>query len=358
MRARYEPFFYIQKGYRMFKHLRFFLVITIGTSLAIFAMEDNPKRTFKKPLSEQLTPEEEKTRSDLFSMLREQLSIKFAATLKSTATQGDEKRVEIIETSNIKPHSVADLENTDEDCKQMLRRQITLAIHKKQEKDGIAYAKAQEARKKLRAPMAQPKLSAAVQDHQVTSIQSTTSITNTSVHLEMPIAVESVTATRYTQTPTPQEKPHLNLPPVTTSFAELDDLLNSLDIALPQQPPLEKPTLELSNVDITPKIEALYQRLLRVSTTAQQFDSATLTIPEDFSYDLADVDKLVDELAPCLGMKSAAEKIPALDKLRYFTEQIQKVAESPKNPEARRMAAFNAYTASLNALQQVLAHVQ
>lgn len=342
----------------MFKHLRFFLVITIGTSLAIFAMEDNkPKRTFNKPLSEQLTPEEEKNKNDLFNMLREQLSIKFAATLKSAATQGEEKRVEIIETSTIKPHLLADLENTDEDCKQMLRRQITLAIHKKQEKDAIAYAKAQEARKKLRTPTAAPKLSAAVQDHQVTSIQSTTSITNTSVHLEMPIAVESVTATRYTQTPTPQEKPHLNLPPVTTSFAELDALLNSLDVAFPQQPPLEKPTLELSNVDITPKIEALYQRLRIVSKTAQQFDSATPNIPEDFGYDLADVDQLVDELAPCFAMKSAAEKIPALDKLRYFTTQILKVAESPKNPGARRMADFNAYTASLNALQQALARV-
>lgn len=382
----------------MHKHLSTFLYVTIGSfSFAAIAM-DGPEpisqREFRNRLPRQLTQEEQENKKELFGLLAQGLAAQFAAVRGISIVNGPEQIIEpaqeesILYTNNRKPSEIAANQIIDEECTKFLKTQIDLA-HKDSDRQNAAKQalRQEKARQRQVALASRKKVTAPtiVKDLVESTFQATQSAQAAPAPEAAPtlvttptfnVSINSMTkAVVCYAEPIPQETP-----PAAPSYEDLDTLLESVEAAtskavvssipskeldlllaelessIPKK--IEKASLEKSAVDISPKIQELYKLFVRVAKTAEQFGSASPNIPEDFTYDLADLDKLSDELAPVLRIKSENEYIPALARLQELVASVQETDLAIDNPAIKRMVSYKSYVASLKSLNGTLALVK
>jgi hypothetical protein len=408
----------------MHKHLSTFLYVAIGSFSFVAIAMDNPKaepisqRVFPNPLPEELTQEEQETKNQLFGLIKEKLAAQYAAVKgisivkpvdpeQSTASEEQEPKAQILYTNNIKPSSIFhDLKNTPKECMDYLRQQIESASAESQNKNAMVQAVKQEkarlrqialaSRKRVTAPtIVKDLVESTFQASQAAQGASASVAASTLITMPtLSVSVDSITrAVVCYPEPTPQELTHST--PAAPTYENLDDLLASLEDAIPVNRNLKKADAEIDQllsqlsscnpqsanplyedpsdanlgpiqqvervslknpaVDITSKIQELHKLFSRVAKTAEQFGNETPNIPDEFSYDLQDLDKISDELAPVLRMKSENEHIPALNRLKDLAASVSETDLTLDNPALKRMIAYKSYTASLKSLNKTLA---
>lgn len=392
----------------MHKHLSTFLYVTIGSfsfaSIAMDGPEPISQREFRNRLPRQLTQEEQENKKELFGILAQGLAAQFAAVRGISIVNGPEQIIEpaqeesILYTNNRKPSEIAANQIIDEECIKFLKTQIDLAHKDSDRQNAAKQALKQEkarirqialaARKKVTAPGIMKDVVASTFAMQQSVQAATPAAASTLVTPPtFNVSVNSITkAVVCYPEPIPQETPPaapsyedldallesveaVTSKPVVSSIPskELDELLADLECSpqvanpLYQEPlaykssKIENAYFEKSAVDISPKIQELYKLFVRVAKTAEQFGAATPNIPEDFTYDLADLDKLSDELAPVLRIKSENEYIPALARLQELVASVQETDLAIDNPAIKRMISYKSYAASLKSLNGTLA---
>lgn len=144
----------------------------------------------------------------------------------------------------------------------------------------------------------------------------------------------------------------------TEKYADLDELIASLDVSTPpsQNQHTEQVTFEVSKIDLVSMLQDIKRKFLEVSQSAETFSSNDPKINPDFTFQLEELDKLANGLVPYLKLKSEEEKIPALTGLKTLVASTLELNAKIKqnNNKITRMTAYRAYSASLESLQETL----